>query len=409
METSGKITKRRVENLPVGERDMFLWDSELRGFGLRVKPSGVRSYLIQYRNRHGRSRRLTIGKHGRLTAEEARRRARLLLAEVEHGSDPAADRAADRRAETLAKFAEHYMKDYALGAKRPSTVETDRINLNRHILPALGSLPVVAITEGDVARFYAAMRKTPGAANRSLALLSHMMTWSEREGLRPKRSNPCHGLAKFKLRKRERYLTAEELARLGEVLEEAERTGFELPGTIAAIRLLLLTGCRLSEILTLSWSDVDFGTASLRLPDSKTGAKIVHLSAPSLEVLAEIARDEDSQYVIAGAKRGGHLVNLRKPWLRLCTKAGLDGVRIHDLRHSFASIAVGLGEGLPIVGKLLGHTQARTTFRYAHLADDPVRVANGRIGAAIHGMLTGTPGEVVALKQRGSDRADRRA
>ncbi len=395
-----KITKRLVESIKPTDGDIVRWDSELRGYGVRVKPSGVRSYIIQFRNRQGRSRRYTIGQHGPLTAEEARGQARHLLGAVERGGDPAADCHADRKAETLADFAERYMTEHAPGRKKPSSIATDRINLRCHILPALGHLPVPAITSAYVARMYHRMRATPGAANRTLALVSHMMNVAEKEGLRLQSSNPCVGVEKFKLRKRERYLSAAELSRLGDVLSEAERIRTEQPSVITAVRLLLLTGCRLSEILSLRWTQVDFDYACLRLADSKTGAKEVHLNAPALEILAKIERVDANPYVIAGAKPGAHLVNLRRPWLRLRKRADLNDVRIHDLRHSFASVAVGLGEGLPIVGKLLGHTQYRTTQRYAHISVDPAKAATERVGAAIAGMMGNRTGQVVPLRKR---------
>ena len=211
---------------------------------------------------------------------------------------------------------------------------------------------------------------------------------------------PYRIVSKFKLRKRERYLSAAELSRLGDVLSEAERIRTEQPSVITAVRLLLLTGCRLSEILSLRWTQVDFDYACLRLADSKTGAKEVHLNAPALEILAKFERVDANPYVIAGAKPGAHLVNLRRPWLRLRKRADLNDVRIHDLRHSFASVAVGLGEGLPIVGKLLGHTQYRTTQRYAHISVDPAKAATERVGAAIAGMMGNRTGQVVPLRKR---------
>ncbi len=235
-----KITKTRVESIKSSDKDIVEWDDELRGFGVRVKPSGVRSYIIQYRNRFGRSRRLTIGTHGRLTAEEARKEARLLLAEVERGGDPAADRAIVRNAPTVAEFSERYMTDYAPSKKKASTIQTDKINLRCHILPALGRLPANAVTRADVVRLHQNMKSTPGAANRTLALLSHMLNVAEKWGLRPDGSNPCRHVEKYKPVKRERYLSSDELARLGHALAEAERTATERPDAIAAIRLLIL-------------------------------------------------------------------------------------------------------------------------------------------------------------------------
>ncbi len=242
-----------------------------------------------------------------------------------------------------------------------------------------------------------ALRETPYQANRMLALLSKMMQLSEKWGLRPDGSNPCRHVERFKETKRERYLSAIELARLGDVLTERERMAMETPSVIAAVRLLILTGCRLSEILTLRWEHVDFIGACLRLPDSKTGAKIVHLNAPALAVLAAIERKDTLPWVIVGEKPEAHWVNLQKPWRRIRTAAGVPDVRLHDLRHSFASVAVGLGEGLAMIGKLLGHTQTQTTARYAHLASDPVKAATERVGAALAGMMGRGTAEVFSI------------
>lgn len=227
------------------------------------------------------------------------------------------------------------------------------------------------------------MRTTPGAANRTLALLSKMFNLAEKWGLRPDGSNPCRHVERYRERKLERFLSNAELARLGAVLNEAERTRTESPSAIAAVRLLLFTGCRLSEILTLCWQHVDLEQGVLRLPESKTGAKVVYLPPAALEVLQGIDRVEGNSYVVVGAKPGAHLVNLTKPWHRIRAKAGLDDVRIHDLRHSFASMAAAGGLSLPIIGALLGHTQAATTQRYAHLAANPLKQASELTGKRI--------------------------
>ena len=397
-----KITKRLVESLRADARDVFAWDDELRGFGVRAKPSGMRSYIVQYRNTHGRSKRLTIGEHGRLTAEEARRQARLILAEVDKGGDPAETRETARKAPTIAEFAKRYLTDHVATKMRAKSAAEERRMLGRLLLPALGSRKLADISRSDVAKLHNDLRGTPTQANRVLSLLSRMMNLAEKWGLRPDGSNPCRHVDKYRENKRERFLTADELARLGDVLAEAERTATEMPSVVAAVRLLVLTGCRLSEILTLEWPHVDFAGACQRLPNSKTGAKVVHLNAPALDVLAGIGRNEGSPWVITGAKPGHHLVNLEKPWRRIREKAGLADVRLHDLRHSFASVAVGLGEGLPMIGKLLGHTQAQTTARYAHLAADPVKAATERVGAALVGMMTGKSADVVSLNRNKS-------
>jgi integrase len=242
------------------------------------------------------------------------------------------------------------------------------------------------------------MRDTPGAANRTLALLSKMLNLAEKWELRPDGSNPCRHVDKYPERKMERFLSVDELGRLGAVLAEAERTATELPSVIAAVRLLMFTGARFGEILNLEWSHVDFERSCLRLPESKTGAKVIHLNAPALEVLNGIERD-GSPWVIAGRDPDKPLVNLRKPWHRIRAKAGLEGVRLHDLRHSFASVGAAGGLSLPMIGALLGHTQAATTQRYAHLAADPLKQAADMIGERIRAATNGKSGDVVELNR----------
>jgi integrase len=241
------------------------------------------------------------------------------------------------------------------------------------------------------------MRRTPGAANRTLALLSKIFNLAEKWGLRSDGSNPCRHVEKNPERKIERYLTAGEFARLGEALVEAERTRTEMPSVIAAIRLLAFTGCRLSEILTLRWDWIDRERGCLNLPDSKTGRKTVYLGAPALEVLTQIGREPGNPHVITGRNPGTHLVNLSKPWYRIRATAGLDGLRIHDLRHSFASFGAGAGLSLPMIGKMLGHTQAQTTLRYAHLSADPLKRAVDTVTSDIAAAMNGEGARVVEI------------
>ena len=217
------------------------------------------------------------------------------------------------------------------------------------------------------------MKAAPYQANRTLALLSKFFNWCEQQALRPDGTNPCRHVEKYPEHKRERFLSAKELSNLGNALDEEERHQTSSPWIIAAIRLLILSGARLGEILTLEWEHVDFDNAMLRLPDSKTGAKVIYLSPLAMETLQSIPRIEGNPFVVCGHKTGTHLVNLEKPWRRIRAKAGLNDVRLHDLRHSFASVAASNGLSLPIIGALLGHTQPQTTARYAHLAADPLR------------------------------------
>jgi integrase len=225
-----------------------------------------------------------------------------------------------------------------------------------------------------------------------------MFTLAEKWGERPDGSNPCRHVEKYSEVKRERMLSADEFSRLAEALREPGRP----PYVVAAIKLLIFTGARLSEVLGLRWEWVEFERGEARLPDSKTGAKTLHLPAPALTVLAELPRVAGNPFVIVGHVKGTHPVNIEKPWRAIRKSAGLDNVRLHDLRHAFASVAASSGMGLPIIGKMLGHTQAATTHRYAHLASDPVKAAAtavaGHIAAAM-GEAPNGPGEVVPLRK----------
>ena len=227
------------------------------------------------------------------------------------------------------------------------------------------------------------MRSVPGHANRTLGVLSRMLTMAEVWEMRPEGVNPCRFVKKYPEHKRERFLSDDEYRRLGAALRDAEHEGFASPAAIAAIRLLMLTGCRSGEILSLRWEDVDLDRGELRLSDSKTGARIVHLGEPAIEVLRGIQRRADNPWVLPGLKDGAHLAFLHGPWRRITERAGIGNLRIHDLRHSFASGGLLVGEGLPMIGKLLGHNKVQTTARYAHLANDPVKSAANRIATRI--------------------------
>jgi integrase len=213
------------------------------------------------------------------------------------------------------------------------------------------------------------------------------MSWCEEYGYRAENSNPCRKIAKYRTRKVERYLSLEEFTRLGRVLDQLADEGGEGIFVVAAVRLLSLTGARLNEILTLKWSYVDFQRATLFLPDSKTGQKAIRLNSRALEILRALPRIQGNAYVLAGREAGGHLVNLQKPWRRIRALAELDDVRIHDLRHSYASMAAAAGASLPMIGKLLGHSQPQTTNRYVHLTEDPVQLLNEKVGVAISAAL----------------------
>jgi len=397
-----KLTKRIVDAAkPTSDREVFRWDAELRGFGLRVKPTGVKSYIIQYRTRTGISRRMTIGQHGVLTAEEARREAKVQLGRAAKGDDPAADKANARDGLSFATFTERYLSDHAATKKKPSSVRMDRINLNKHILPILGRRRLDTIGRADVVRLHHSMRDAPGAANRCLALLSKMMNLAERWGERPDGSNPCRHVEKYREHKRNRFLSADELARLGAAClrcEKDEKLGLSF---LELVRLLIFTGARLSEILKAQWDWVDFKSGVIHLPDNKTGAKTIMLPAPALDVLARLARVDGNPYIITG-EGNRYLVSVWKPWAVLRALAGLKDVRLHDLRHSFASVGAAGGMSLNVIGGLLGHRQTQTTSRYAHLAADPLKTAANQIAAAIAATMNPkhVGAEVVPLKRK---------
>jgi integrase len=398
----GKITKRAVDTLVVDAKsELTLWDTEVRGFGLRVRVGGARTYIVRYRagagGRCAPLRTLTIGRHGSpWTPDSARGEAKRLLGLVEGGTDPAADLSARRKAPTVQELAERFLLDHVSTRLKGGTGREYRMLVQRFVIPALGRKKVVDVTRHDVVRLHQALKETPYQANRLLAVLSKMFNLAESWGLRPDASNPCRRVEKFKEKARERLLSGEELGRLGDAL----RCSQEAPQAIAAIKLLIFTGARLSEILGLRWSWVDFERGEARLPDSKTGAKTVHLPPPALAVLANLPVLSGNPFVIPGLKQGSPWVDLEKPWRRVRQAAGLEDVRLHDLRHAFASIAVASGMSLPMIGKLLGHTQTSTTARYAHLANDPVKAAAASVAARIDGALSGRSASVARLLER---------
>ena len=275
------------------------------------------------------------------------------------------------------------MDEYAPGHLKPGTAALYRKIIDKRILPRLGRRRVADIGRADASALHHDMRSVPGHANRTLGVLSRMLTLAEVWEMRPEGVNPCRFVRKYPEQKRERFLSDDEYRRLGAALRDAEREGFAAPAAIAAIRLLMLTGCRSGEILSLRWEHVDPDRGELRLPDSKTGARIVHLGEPAIAVLRGLQRSEDGPWVIPGQKRGAHLAFLHGPWYRIVERAGIGNLRIHDLRHSFASGGLLVGEGLSMIGKLLGHHKVQTTARYAHLANDPVKAAANRIASRI--------------------------
>ena len=390
MPTQIKITKRAIDSIKCDGTDRFHWDRDLPGFGVRVRASGRKFFVAQFRA-GGRVRRMTLGPVTAMTPDIARTRAMALLAEAKAGGDPASQRDADRRAATVRLLGQRCLEEYVPDHCKESTAREYRRSVELFIDPGIGGRKVTEIQRKDIAELHHAMRKTPYQANRTLGVLSKMFNMAEVWGLRPDGSNPCLHVKRFREEKRERFLSAEEFRRLGAVLDEILEDGSETRSAVVAVRLLMLTGCRLSEIQKLQWAHVDLDAGELNLPDTKTGGRAVPLAPSAVRLLESLPRNDDNPWVIAGRKPGGHLTDLQHPWRRIRERAKLPDVRIHDLRHSFASRALALGEGLPMIGKLLGHTQVQTTARYAHLARDTVKASAARIGDSIDNDLDAAP------------------
>lgn len=393
-----KITKMRVDALLPGRT---LWDSEIPGFGISANAHS-KSYKLKYYFKT-RQRMLTIGTHGTLTVDQARRQAIAYRAELNSGVDPALKKR--EVGLTMKILCSEYMEKYARVKKKNSSAQMDDANIRNHVIPLLGDRSVIDVTEKDIDDFKLAVQsgKTAsvdpkavqklqrggspvkggkGVANRCLALLSKMFNLAERWGYREKRTNPVTGVTKFKENPKERFLNEAELHQLWAHLDKigAEGEGMQFP--IALIRLLILTGARCGEIQNLEWTMVDLEGRRLNLPDSKTGKKTIQLSEMAVTELKNLPRVSGNPYVIVGAKDGKPLQNIRKPWMKIRQAVGLDDVRIHDLRHSFASLAAAQGVDLHTIGKLMGHKNTTTTQRYAHMTEGYLSKANQAIGDA---------------------------
>jgi integrase len=408
---SKPLTKQLINRLQregVPTKESFYWDPTLPGFGLRVQITGAMSYVCKYRAGQGRAsptRRLTLGSVGKLTPDEARVIAKRTLGSVAHGADPAAERAAEKRASTLEEVGGLFLTDHVEAKRSAKSLAAYRNILERLVYPELGKRKADKVTTAEIQRLHGKHAATPYQANRILGVLSSLFSFAAKAHAVPQGFNPCRGIERFPEEGRERYLTTAELSALGEVIREAETIGLKYdvdeespkakhapkdanrrtqigPHAAGALRLLLFTGARLREILHLTWDQIDFERGLLFLPKSKTGKKTIVLNAPAIAVLNSLPRV--GRYVIAGASAREVAErprsDLKKPWKAVSRSAGLQDVRIHDLRHTHAAVGAGAGLGLPIIGKLLGHTQSATTQRYAHLDNDPLRTASERIG-----------------------------
>jgi integrase len=401
-EAQGRFTKRTLDLAVPKTRPFFLWDGHLKGLGARIDPSGAKTFVLRYRPKsHGANspkRFITIGRYGVLTVDEARNRAREILGAVASGEDPAADLAHKRAASTFAEVAEFFLTEHVNSKRKSNTAIAYTALLKTYAIPSLGSRKAGTVARADIARLHSQLAETPYQANRLLAVIGSLYAFAEKQGMVPEHYNPARKIEKFSEERRERFLSSVEIERLGVAIRLGETTGIpwaveeakprskHLPKTenqrtlvsadaAAALRLLIFTGARLREILDLRWEHVDLERGLLLLPNSKTGRKTIVLNRAAAMVLQ--THPHRGPFVIPGDDPERPRSDLKKPWAAVCRHAGLTGLRIHDLRHTFASIGAGASLGLPIVGKLLGHSQPQTTARYAHLDVDPlVRAAN---------------------------------
>jgi integrase len=395
-----KLSKTVVERLLPGTADYVVWDVELPGFGLRVKPAGIKSYVVQYRSRRtGASRRKTIGQHGPLLSfHKARERARIILADALKGNDPVADDRAARGEAAVSQLAADYLEQHALPKKGARSVRNDRSMIERTILPRLGSKKVSAVQSRDIHTLHVSMKSTPYQANRVLALLSKMFSLAVKWGWRS--DNPVKGIERFHEKRRERWLSDDELRRLLAVLSSHPNVR-----AANAVRLQLLTGARLGEVLQARWSEIDLDRGVWTKPSHHTKQKRTEhlpLSGPSLALLAEMRQQSDpaEQSLFPGDAKGKPLQTIKRFWKSVTAQAGITDYRLHDNRHTHASHLVSSGLSLEIVGRLLGHTNPLTTKRYAHLADDPLRAAAERFGSKVDALRQSRQAEIVPIPTR---------
>lgn len=407
-----KLSKRTVDQAESAQTDYFIWDDELPGFGLRVFASGKRSYLVQYRA-GGRTRRFTIGAHGVWTPETARKEARILLGRIAQGEDPAEQKQLDTKAITVKELCTRYLADCEAGLvpgkggrpKKPSTLNIDRSRIKRHILPLLGNRRVQDLCQADVTKFLrdvangrtradlktgkhgrAIVRGGIGTGSRGVGLLGGIFTYAMREGIIDK--NPVHGFQKPKDRVRDRRLTEREYRTLGRILTDAaDDLQF---GTAAKMaRTIALTGCRRGEIIYLKGGEVDLERSCIRLEDSKEGASIRAVGLPVIELLEPLIADDETAWVFAGTEEGKPLVGFPKLWEKLIKDTPLEGVTLHVLRHSFASVANDLGFTESTIAALVGHSRGTITSRYIHTVDTALVMAADTVSSYIQALLDG--------------------
>jgi len=365
-----------------------LWDGALPGFGLRVFPSGAKSFVVFYRA-GTRQRLMTVGRYGLYTLQQARLMARKLLTRVADGEDPLGERRKDRREVTMNQLWERYLEEYARPRKKLRTIRDELGVWGRYLARGFGPRPLSQVTRQDVAGLHNRLRATPYGANDAVKLLRQLYNVAAEWELVAPDENPTRFIKLFKEKPRERYLSSDELHRLGRALRELEEEGMD-PFAIEAVRLLLLTGARAAEILKLSWGEVELEDCLLRLRDSKTGPKNLELPVPAAQALHRLQalRLVGSPYVFPGRDPSKPRNDyIKRPWKKICARAEIKDCRLHDLRHSYASTGAGGGFSLQMIGELLGHRQTSTTERYSHLSRDPKKGVAESIAATLAAAL----------------------
>jgi integrase len=394
---ASKLTDAVVKALPLPAKgSRIFYDLGVKGFGIRVTSAGARAFVLNYRTRVGRERRFTIGSFPDWKTGGARMEAVELKRQIDRGGDPLGEIKAGRAAPTVADLCERFIAEY-LPRKRPSTQTTYRQQIAAEVIPALGRLKVANVAFADIDGVHRAITKRgkPYRANRVLALLSRIFTMAVRWHMRP--DNPCKGIERNQEQKRRRYLSADELTRLIKALDEySDRQSADI------IRVLLLTGARRGEVLQARWDDFDLASGKWRKPGATTKQKTEHevpLSSAAVQLLAGLRQrvSTHAEWLFPTAEGSHRRALKRDAWASICRAASLKGARVHDLRHTYASVLASAGLSLPMIGQLLGHTTPTTTARYAHLFDDPLRAAAERAGA----IITGTaPADIVPLPVR---------
>ena len=381
-----KLTKRAVDALSVSSGDTVVWDRDLPGFGVRVYATGRKVWCVQVRGPSGRPKRQALGRYGEMTPEKARRDAVTVIDRIKQGLPPVPPPEAPEP--TVADLAERYMASHVRVNCKPGTIRKVAGLVHLHIVPELGHIPLSELARSDVSALHHGLRDRPFQANRTVKALSGMFRLAEAWEMMPPGRDLCRSVRYYREKSRERFLSSDEYGKLGDALDAAEADGSVCLPAIHAIRLLLLTGCRRDEILTLKWDDIDRSVGTLNLRDGKTGLRHVPLTPAVLAVLDGIPRIDGNPWVIVGSRPGSRLgPSLGYHWGKIRERAKLDDVRLHDLRHSYASRALALGEGLPMIGELLGHRKVETTAKYAHLMKDAEKASADKVAASISSML----------------------